>query len=66
MHSIATLLIVDDEPVNLTVLNKILSHTYRVRTANSGVRALELANKPPYPDLILLDLQMWYWAQTIV
>ncbi len=53
-----TILIVDDEPTNLTVLNQTLSDSYRVRAANSGVRALQVVGTEPRPDLILLDIMM--------
>lgn len=56
--SAQTILIVDDDPANLTVLNTILSPTYKVRAATSGMRALEMANLEPRPDLILLDIIM--------
>lgn len=52
-----TLLVVDDTPANLTVLTHLLRDTYRIKVANSGVRALELVNTAP-PDLILLDVSM--------
>ncbi|MBS1188272.1 MAG: two-component system response regulator [Rhodocyclaceae bacterium] len=54
----ATLLIVDDTPENLTVLGELLQPTYRVRAANSGQRALQIAASDPQPDLILLDVMM--------
>ncbi len=54
----STLLIVDDEPINLSVLSQILSEKYLVRVANSGIRALEVAASQPEPDLILLDVMM--------
>ncbi len=54
----ATILIVDDEPTILTSTSKILSATYRVRVANSGPRALDVAVTEPRPDLILLDVIM--------
>lgn len=53
-----TLLIVDDEPANLSLLAQILRPHYRVRVANSGERALQIAGAPPHPDLILLDVMM--------
>lgn len=53
-----TLLIVDDEPVNLEVLARLLQPAYRVRAANSGERALHIAASDPRPDLILLDVMM--------
>lgn len=54
----ATILIVDDEPVNLQVLTRLLHPTYRVRAANSGASALRAAATDPRPDLILLDVMM--------
>ena len=54
----ATILIVDDTPENLTVLGELLQPTYRVRAANSGRRALQIAAGDPTPDLILLDVMM--------
>ncbi len=53
-----TILIVDDTPENLTVLGELLQPTYRVRAANSGRRALQIAQASPTPDLILLDVMM--------
>ena len=54
----ATILIVDDEPVVLTVINQALADFYQVRAANSGERALKIAATQPIPDLILLDVLM--------
>ncbi|HMZ76736.1 MAG TPA: two-component system response regulator [Rhodocyclaceae bacterium] len=54
----ATLLIVDDVPENLEVLAELLQSRYRVRAAQSGARALQVACTPPRPDLILLDVMM--------
>lgn len=53
-----TVLIVDDNPENLTVLGELLCERYRVRAAPSGARALQLAEQQPLPDLILLDIMM--------
>lgn len=53
-----TILIVDDVPENLSVLGELLQPIYRVRAANSGRRALQIANASPPPDLILLDVMM--------
>ncbi|WP_247646513.1 response regulator [Deefgea sp. CFH1-16] len=53
-----TILLVDDTPNNLTVLNAILKDTYKVRIANNGEQALRLAERLPIPDLILLDVMM--------
>lgn len=54
----ATVLIVDDTPENLSVLGELLQPNYRVRAANSGRRALQIARGDPTPDLILLDVMM--------
>jgi putative two-component system response regulator len=53
-----TILIVDDNPENLTVLGELLRGSYKVRAANSGERALHLALQSPRPDLVLLDVMM--------
>lgn len=58
MQAQPNILIVDDVPENLSVLGELLQPTYRVRAANSGTRALQIANSPPPPDLILLDVMM--------
>ena len=46
-----TILIVDDEPANLAILNMTLTNDYKVRAANSGARALQVAETEPRPDL---------------
>jgi putative two-component system response regulator len=53
-----TLLLVDDTPANLSVLNAILKDQYKLRIATNGQLALELAEREPIPDLILLDVMM--------
>lgn len=53
-----TLLIVDDEPANLSILNQLLRPEFRVRAANSGKDALLAAATEPKPDLVLLDVMM--------
>jgi putative two-component system response regulator len=53
-----TILIVDDNPENLTVLGELLRRDYRVLAATNGATALELARRKPRPDLILLDVMM--------
>ena len=52
------ILIVDDEPANLTVLSTLLRPLYTVRVCKSGPQALEAAARAPRPDLILLDVMM--------
>lgn len=52
------LLVVDDIPLNILLVKKMLSlHKFQIDTAADGIQALEKiqANKP---DLILLDLMM--------
>ena len=52
-------LIVDDQPENLSVLGDLLQGTgYRVKVANNGEVALQLARQLPRPGLILLDIIM--------
>ena len=53
-----TILVVDDTRENLTVIGELLQPIYRVRIANSGLRALKVAQSEPRPDLILLDVMM--------
>ena len=52
------ILLVDDEPANLVLLEELLiSEGYSTDLAESGREALELARKSP-PDLVLLDIMM--------
>ncbi|MDY6803774.1 MAG: response regulator [Cyanobacteriota bacterium] len=52
------ILLVDDEPVNLIVLEELLvSEGYHTISASCGEEALEIANKSR-PNLILLDVMM--------
>ena len=53
-----TVLLVDDAPANLQVVNSILKSTYKIRIATSGEKALKIAHQTPAPDLILLDVMM--------
>lgn len=56
-NSKQNVLIIDDEPINLKVLNNILKDTYKLTFAKSGEEALRLIEKEQ-PDLILLDVMM--------
>jgi signal transduction histidine kinase len=51
-------LVVDDSPANIEMLSLFLQKDYRVKIANSGKKALEVANSPIPPALILLDVMM--------
>jgi len=53
----ATILVVDDTPMNLSVLTHLFKDLYRVKVASNGAKALALAFAAP-PDLILLDIMM--------
>ncbi len=52
-----TLLIVDDNPINIRLLQQIFQADHTVITANSGAQALERCHSGK-PDLILLDVMM--------
>ncbi|WP_217434910.1 diguanylate cyclase [Marinifaba aquimaris] len=54
----ATVLVVDDDPLNIQLLGQALSQHYKVKTAINGEVALNVASAEPKPDLILLDVQM--------
>ena len=55
----ACILVVDDEPVNLQVLDSFLTmEGYRVVQASSAFQALSLIQDGLQPDLLLLDVMM--------
>ncbi|MFA7292529.1 MAG: two-component system response regulator [Rhodocyclaceae bacterium] len=54
----ATILVVDDTPDNLSLMSSLLKDIYRVKVANSGEKALKVAQSDNPPDLILLDIMM--------
>lgn len=51
-------LVIDDTPDNLVLMNSLLADLYQVKVANSGARGLRIASSVPAPDLILLDIMM--------
>lgn len=51
-------LLVDDAPANIQIVNSILKDVYKIRVATNGAKALDLAKGTPAPDLILLDIVM--------
>lgn len=53
-----TILVVDDTADNLYLMSELLKTDYRVKVANSGEKALRIAQASPPPDLILLDIMM--------
>lgn len=54
----ATVLVVDDDIVNIDILSEILEPTYKVKVATNGEKALKVAASDTPPDLILLDVLM--------
>jgi signal transduction histidine kinase/CheY-like chemotaxis protein/serine phosphatase RsbU (regulator of sigma subunit) len=54
-----TLLAVDDEPINLQVIENLLSHEkWDLVTVESGIEALEFIAASGVPDIMLLDVMM--------
>ena len=53
-----SILIVDDMHQNLHVMMQILRDDYAIAAATSGEKALDLAQREPQPELILLDVKM--------
>ena len=51
------LLVVDDQPINIQVMQQILAADFQVFPATSGAQALALCQDNP-PDLVLLDIVM--------
>ena len=53
-----TVLIVDDVPENVHVLNDVINPVYHVKVALNGEKALRIAQSRDVIDLILLDIMM--------
>ncbi|NCC25882.1 MAG: diguanylate cyclase [Deltaproteobacteria bacterium] len=53
-----SVLIVDDTPMNIQILAEALRADYRVRVADTGAKALAVAESEDPPDLVLLDIMM--------
>ncbi|SFF76112.1 putative two-component system response regulator [Duganella sp. CF458] len=53
-----TVLLVDDSPDNLVLMNDLLKDLYKVKVANSGEKALRIASTGQPPDVVLLDVMM--------
>lgn len=53
-----TILIVDDEPINIKALQLVLGEEHNLAFATDGEMALEMAMADPAPDLILMDIIM--------
>src|SRR5215471_2883009 len=53
-----TILVVDDTPLNISVITGALKDTYKTKVATNGPKALAIAAADEKPDLILLDVMM--------
>lgn len=51
-------LIVDDTPTNVAVISGVLEDSFRIKVATNGETALEIAQAPDKPDLIMLDIML--------
>ena len=57
METRTKILIVDDNPTNVAIMEEILGESYDLKTAVTGEESLEIA--PDFqPDLILLDIML--------
>jgi len=54
----ATVLVVDDAPENIDLLDGVLNQDYQVKVALNGKKALKVAGSENPPDIILLDIEM--------
>jgi len=52
------ILVVDDVADNIKLLSEILRKEYKVKAATSGEKALQICERDPQPDLVLLDIMM--------
>ncbi|MEJ2791927.1 response regulator [Iodobacter sp. LRB] len=53
-----TILAVDDTPMNLLLIERMLGKEFNIRVAHHGAQALEMLAQDPLPRLILLDILM--------
>lgn len=58
MNTKPVVLIIDDTHLNIQTLTHILKNDYIIKFAHGGAKAVELVSQEPYPDLILLDVEM--------
>ena len=53
-----TVLVIDDTPENLSLMQALLRDRYKVKGANNGLTGLKIALSDTPPDLIMLDIMM--------
>lgn len=53
-----TILVIDDDPASVTLIDGALKHQYNIRVALDGERGLNMIDACDMPDLILLDVVM--------
>ncbi len=53
-----TVLVIDDTPENLSLMQALLRDRYKVKGANNGLTGLRIAQSDTPPDLIMLDIMM--------
>ncbi|MEE9912702.1 MAG: response regulator [Deltaproteobacteria bacterium] len=53
-----TILIIDDEVTNISILNELLQDHYNILFAKDGKTGMKIATSTARPDLILLDIIM--------
>jgi CheY-like chemotaxis protein len=58
MSKSETILLVDDQPENISIMIEALHSQYTLLAATDGATALERVSGDPRPDLILLDVMM--------
>ncbi len=54
----STVLVVDDTPENIDLLDGVLNQDYKIKVALNGEKALIIAGSENPPDIILLDIEM--------
>jgi class 3 adenylate cyclase len=53
-----TILVVDDAPENIDLLDGVLNKEYKIKAAMNGEKAIKIAQSENPPDIILLDITM--------
>ena len=54
----ARIIVIDNEPIYITILSDLLQDDYEIMIARNGETGLDFANSKIPPDLILLDVMM--------